>query len=97
MNRNIKLVTLSVGAIIALTACDAAHQNGADISPSNMDELKNAVVIKLPDGFRNVVRGCDGKNAVYVTSRGGGTGNESTTIPSSIYVVPNSSLCGGTN
>jgi hypothetical protein len=89
-----KIAILGVGLLL-LTGCDEAHQNSEDVQSSNIKDLPNSVVYRLPDGFRNVVRGCDGHDAVYVTSRGGGTGNEATTIPSSIFVVQNSEFCGG--
>lgn len=61
---------------------------------SNVDGTRTQV-IRMPDGFRNVVFSCFGTVGIYVTSRGiyeAGSTNI-TALPSSVAVLPNDPHC----
>jgi len=79
-------MALSLGA---LTGCGSSQKSAPDPGGS---PGSNSAVIQLPVGFRNVAFTCFGPNGVYVTSHGVAT---STDLPSSVFVVPNDSKCGG--
>lgn len=88
MNRNLKLVALATGAIVALTGCGNTHSDAPDPVDKNIVNGTNQHVIQEPDGYRNVSFSCFGKNGIYVTSR-----SNVDSLPSSVFVVVNDPQC----
>jgi hypothetical protein len=102
------LVTLGA-LIIGVPACTSAPKEDAsftcddatsDVTPGGAP-VKNCMaptklkVFLMPDGFRNVAFGCNGKVGIYVTSRGwieNGAG-DLPSLPSSISTVENDPNC----
>lgn len=91
------VITASALATLLLTAtgCAATKADAPDPTPGNIVNGTNTHVIKMPDGFRNVAFTCFDSTGIYVTSRGPfGTGNsDATSLPSSIFVLPNDQHC----
>lgn len=81
-----------------LVGCSASQESAPEPTPSNIIDGTNTMVIRMPDGFRNVVFTCYGSTGIYVTSRGAyKTGSNSeysgTALPSSITVLNNDPHC----
>lgn len=94
--RVLKLAAVLCGAALALTACPGeVKEDAPEPSASNIVDGSRTQVIRMPDGFRNVVFTCYGTVGVYVTSRGVfESGNaDLTTLPSSIAVLPDDPHC----
>lgn len=94
----VKLCAIVAGVIttaIVLAACSATKTDAPEPTSDNILNGTHTQVIRMPDGFRNVVFTCYGTVGVYVTSRGAfQTGNKDlATLPSSIAVLPNDPHC----
>lgn len=88
----------ALAATAALGGCglfDEKKTDAPEPTPDNIINGTNTQVIRMPDGFRNVVFTCYGTVGIYVTSRGAWqNGNaDLTTLPSSIAVLPNDPHC----
>ncbi len=93
MKKKSLAVALVLTGAAALSGCgDDSMADGQDVPKNRIQDLQRARVYRMPDNFRNVTVGCDGPNAVYVTSAGGDTG---TKVGSGIFVVPNDPYCTG--
>lgn len=97
-----KKLLITAGALVVLLlttagSCDGTKADAPDPTPGNIVNGTNTHVIKMPDGFRNVAFTCFDSTGIYVTSRGPfGSGNsDATTLPSSVFVLPNDPHCGG--
>lgn len=93
MNRPLRLAALAAAVTLALTACNlggGTKSSAPEPTPGHVIDGTGTTVIRMPDGFRNVVFTCFGPNGVYVTSRGGDT---DTTLPSSVFVLANDPHC----
>lgn len=91
---------LVVAALLSLAGCGgASKQDAPDPTPDNIVNGTHTQVIQMPDGFRNVATTCRGTTGIYVTSRGWQqeSGQNVSTIPSSIFVLANDPSCGGTS
>ena len=81
--------TTVVFALLLLAGCgtkaDAPEPEGDRIINGT-----NTTVLKMPNGFRNVVVSCLGTDAVFVTSRGI---DETAPQPSSIFVLADAEFC----
>lgn len=89
---NYKKIGLVIAAVLLLpllTAGTCTHQSAPDPTPGNTVNGINIVVIKMPDGFRNVAVACmaDG-TGVYVTSA-----SAADTLPSGVAVLKDDPLC----
>lgn len=93
MNRKLAAVALATLALGVLAGCgDQSMKDGQDVPANRIQDLQSVRVYRMPDNFRNVTVGCDGPNAVYVTSAGS---DSSTKVASALFVVPNDSYCAG--
>lgn len=93
-----KLASASIlGALaLVLSGCPGeVKEDAPEPTSSNIVDGTRTQVIRMPDGFRNVVMTCYGTVGVYVTSRGVfESGNaDLTTLPSSIAVLANDPRC----
>lgn len=86
----------AVGAalVLAVGGCDGWGDTKSDApepTGPNVVDGTNTKVIRMPDGFRNVVFSCFGTDGVFVTSRG----DNVNPLTSSVDVVPNDPHCVG--
>jgi hypothetical protein len=92
----VKKIGIVIVGLLLLTGCEGATKADAPepVTGSIVDGT-NTHVIRMPNGYRNVVVTCYGSNGVYVTSRGAWqNGNkDATTLPSSIAVIANDPMC----
>lgn len=93
---NWKKMIIAVAALLALTlttagSCDPTKSDAPEPTGPNVLDGTHTQVIRMPDGFRNVVFSCYGTDGVFVTSRGDSTNP----LTSSVYVVPNDPHCVG--
>lgn len=93
--KKLTTVAVALAALLLTAACSPTKADAPEPTSANIVNGAKTQVIKLPDGFRNVAFTCYGTDGVFVTSRGPfGTGNsDATTLPSSVYVVPNDPHC----
>lgn len=91
------LVLIAVVLITLLAGCSPDTKKDApEPTSGQIVDGTNTRVIRMPDGFRNVVFSCFGTNGVYVTSRGSvqnGASQYGTPLASSVFVLPNDVHC----
>lgn len=109
MNKKLFIIPVAIGALVFTTAgsCDTKKDaafscKDATAAPvdggaqaSNCHAPTHLTVFWMPDGFRNVAFGCNGKVGMYVTSRGwtqNGTG-DLPSLPSGISTVQDDPNC----
>lgn len=90
-----KLVVAGAVGILALAGCSNSNQQSTD--PVTNHFLTKMVAFTMPDGFRNIVVGCNGTTAVYDTSRGAykNSGTDVASLPSSVSTVADDPYCKG--
>jgi len=93
MNKRASLATVLGGVVLALGGCDTSHSDSPDPCGLDQDKCKDIInprVMKNPEGFRNVIYGCDAiGDMIYVTSRG------QASATSDLVVIPNDPRCKG--
>lgn len=89
---SVALVAIGAGLLMG---CSETKADAPEPTPDNIVNGTHTQVIKMPDGFRNVVFTCYGTTGIYVTSRGWieGSTTDVTSLPSSIAVQPNDVKC----
>lgn len=89
-----KIAAVAVGVLL-LTGCSPTKEDAPEPTPANIVDGTHTQVIRMPDGFRNVVFSCYGTTGLYVTSRGVvESGNaDLLTLPSSIAILANDPKC----
>ena len=109
MNKKLLIIPVALGLLALTTAgscdstksdatfsCKQAVSDAADGAPiQNCSDPTHLHVFRMPNGFRNVVFGCNGHVGMYVTSRGwsqDGYGDVPS-LPSGITAVPNDPNC----
>lgn len=85
------LVAVGLALALVLSGCTSeSHQNAPEPTASQIIDGTHTQVIRMPDGFKNVVFTCWGETGIYVTSRGC---DACTITASSIAVVTKDPHC----
>lgn len=75
-----------------LGSCSATKQDGPEPASGQIIDGTHTQVLRMPNGFRNVVFTCNGTTGLYVTSRGN---VQSDPQPSGIAVLAGDPKCRG--
>lgn len=99
MKKTVAIIALVLSVTLFGCGKPETKKDAPEPTAENILNGDRTQVIRMPDGFRNVVFSCYGTVGIYVTSRGafetgGGTKDiQLQTIPSAIAVLPGDPHC----